>query len=246
MPGSNDIRYARQISLSQIGDAGQARLAAARVLIVGAGGLGNPAGLYLASAGVGHLSISDFDRVDASNLPRQILFRETDVGFPKAEIMARRLIELNPNLTAVGISRRLDEQAITDEARLADLVLDCSDNFQTRWLINRVCHATTTPLVSGAAIRFEGQAAVFPFDEHRSPCYRCLYAEDDENLLDCAGQGILAPVAGMVGALMATEAIKVLIGMPTELAGRLWVYDGLAGSSRTLGISRRDDCPVCG
>ena len=246
MPDSPDIRYARQLSLPQIGKDGQARLANARVLIVGAGGLGNPAGMYLASAGAGHIVISDFDSVDESNLPRQILFRDSDVGFPKAEILARRLIELSPDLTAVGISRRLDKDALTEEAGFADVVLDCSDNFPTRWLVNEVCYATETPLVSGAAIRFEGQVTVFPFDRNESPCYRCLYAEDDENLLDCAGQGVLAPVAGTVGTIMTTEAIKLLAGIDSDLAGKLWVYDGLSGTSRSLGIKPKGDCPVCG
>ena len=246
MPDNSDIRYARQHSLPQIGSHGQARLAKARVFIVGAGGLGNPAGMYLASAGVGHIVVNDFDKVDESNLPRQILFRDSDVGFPKAEIMALRLIDLNHNLTAVGISRRLDQNNLAEEIGFADVVLDCSDNFQTRWALNQICYDTETPLVSGAAIRFEGQVTMFPFSRKDSPCYRCLYAEDDENLLDCAGQGVLAPVAGTVGTMMATEAIKLIAGIESDLAGKLWVYDGLAGTSRLVGIKPLSGCPVCG
>jgi len=242
---SENIRYSRQRALPQIGDTGQTQLAGARVLIIGAGGLGNPAGLYLASAGVGHIVISDFDTVDESNLPRQILFRDTDVGFPKAEIMALRLTELNPDLRAVGISRRLERDALAEEIGFADVVLDCTDSFRSRWLINDICHAQETPLVSGAAIRLEGQLTVFPFDHHDSPCYRCLYAEEDENLNDCAGQGVLASVAGMVGTMMATEAIKLILGLPSDLAGKLMVYDGVAGTSRALRITPQSNCPVC-
>ncbi len=241
-----DIRYSRQRSLAAVGPDGQAKLAAARVLIVGAGGLGNPAGMYLAAGGVGHIVISDFDTVDVSNLPRQVLFRDADAGFPKAEIMALRLAELNPSLTAVGISRRLDKTALQTEIGRATAVLDCTDNFTTRWLLNELCHATATPLVSGAAIRCEGQLTVFPFGDQSTPCYRCLYDESDENLLDCAGQGILGPVAGTIGTLMATETIKLLTGHAPALAGRLWLYDGMTGDTRTITIKPRPDCPVCG
>jgi len=240
-----NVRYSRQLSLPRIGAAGQARLARARALIVGAGGLGNPAGLYLAAAGIGQIVVSDFDTVDASNLPRQILFRDQDVGHPKAEIMARRLVDANPELAAVGISRRLDSDALNEEVRHVDIVLDCTDNFPSRWLLNDVCRALATPLICGAAIRFEGQLSVFRFDRGGSPCYRCLYAEADESLGDCEGQGILGPVAGTVGAMMATEAIKVLTGIDSDLSGKLWVYDGLGGSSRQISIASRGDCPVC-
>ena len=239
-------RYARQLSLPQIAAEGQEQLAKARVFIVGAGGLGNPAGMYLASAGIGHIVISDFDTVDETNLPRQILFRDSDTGFPKAEIMALRLIELNHDLTAVGISRRLDKDELAEEVGFADVVLDCTDNFQSRWLLNEICYAAETPLVTGAAIRLEGQLTVFPFDRQESPCYRCLYAEEDENLNDCAGQGVLAPVAGTVGTMMATEAIKLIAGIDSDLAGKLWVYDAQAGASRSVAIKADDSCPVCG
>ena len=238
-------RYSRQVSLPALGAAGQARLARARALIVGAGGLGNPAGLYLANAGIGQIVVSDFDTIDESNLPRQILFREEDIGHPKAEIMALRLVDANPELAAVGISRRLDYEELHEEVGHVDVVLDCTDNFRSRWLLNEVCHESSTPLISGAAIRFEGQLSVFRFDESAGPCYRCLYAEEDENLGDCEGQGILGPVAGTVGAMMATEAIKVLTGMGSELSGKVWVYDGLNGTSRVISIAGRGDCPVC-
>ena len=245
-PSDNNIRYSRQLALPQIGSDGQSRLRTARVLIVGAGGLGNPAALYLASAGVGRIVISDFDTVDESNLPRQIMFRDSDTGKPKAEILALRLVEANPDLSAVGISRRLGREALTEEIGSVDAVLDCTDNFQIRWLLNEVCHAAKKPLVSGAAIRFEGQLTVFRFDQQAKCCYRCLYSDEDENLLDCTGQGILAPVAGTVGTMMATETIKLLCDIDSELSGKLWLYDGLAGSSRTIKLAAQDDCPICG
>jgi adenylyltransferase/sulfurtransferase len=242
---AKSIRYSRQISLPQIGDAGQETLNCAHVLIVGAGGLGNPAGLYLATAGIGHIVISDFDSVDESNLPRQVVFRDSDVGAPKAEVLALRLGEANPDTHAIGISRRLDRDALSAEIEGMDAVLDCTDNFQSRWLLNEVCHAAKKPLISGAAIRLEGQLTVFRFDQQRSPCYHCLYNQADENLLDCAGQGILAPVAGTIGAMMATETIKLLCGIQSNLCGKLWLYDGLAGDARAIAIKQQSNCPVC-
>jgi molybdopterin/thiamine biosynthesis adenylyltransferase len=245
MTNIDTVRYSRQISLDAIGRQGQERLRDARVLLLGAGGLGNPAALYLASSGVGHINIYDFDTVDVTNLPRQVLYRDADAGKPKAEILALRLQELNPNCTALGISRRLAADALAAEITRSDVVLDCTDNFQSRWLINAGCYAQQTPLVSGATIRFEGQLAVFPYRDGAGPCYRCLYSEADENLLDCAGQGILAPVAGTVGCMMATETIKVLLRLDSALNNALWLYDGLAGTSRTVGITAQAACPVC-
>lgn len=245
MSTADPVRYARQLSLEQLGESGQQRLREARVLIMGAGGLGNPAGLYLASSGVGQLHIHDFDTVDRSNLPRQILFRDADTDRPKAEVMAVRLRELNPDCAALGFSRRLTAEALAEAVRSSAVVLDCTDNFASRWMINAACHAARTPLVSGATIRFEGQLAVFPFRDGTGPCYRCLYTEADENLLDCAGQGILAPVAGTVGAMMATEAIKLLLGLDSALVHALWLYDGLAGATRTVRIKAQASCPVC-
>jgi len=246
MSSATALRYSRQLSLSKIGNAGQQRLADATALIMGAGGLGNPAGSYLAGVGLGQLQVVDFDTVDLSNLPRQTLYRAADAGKPKAEILALRLREQNPDITAMGISRRLDDAGLQAEVARADVVLDCTDNFAARWQINAACAAQRTPLVSGAAIRLEGQLTVFRFDRNRRPCYRCLYSEADENLLDCAGQGILAPVAGTVGCMMATEAVKVLLDLPSDVCGALWLYDGLAGTSRSVRIPPDPGCPVCG
>ncbi|MGI9329879.1 MAG: HesA/MoeB/ThiF family protein [Gammaproteobacteria bacterium] len=246
MTDVDSLRYSRQLALPQIGPAGQAQIAGGSALIIGLGGLGATAALYLGNAGVGHLVINDFDRVDATNLPRQILFTGADVGEFKTHAAAETLNRYNPELKVSILNRRLSANELDDAVRGCDVVLDCTDNFATRLDINRACVDARTPLVSGAAIRFEGQLAVFNATQSGSPCYQCLYSEADENLDDCAGQGILAPVAGMVGCMMATEAIKLLAGLNSELVGRLWVYDGLAGTSRSLGISPNPACPVCG
>lgn len=245
MSDDTTLRYSRHLSLTQIGTAGQHRLARGSALVVGLGGLGATAGLYLANAGVGHLVINDFDRVDTPNLPRQILFQPGDVGEFKTHAAAEKLSIWNPDTQITVMNRRLAEDELTEAATACGVVLDCTDNFATRVLINRICVATHTPLVTGAAIRFEGQLAVFRNDRPGGPCYRCLYTEEDENLENCAGQGILAPVAGTVGCMMATEAIKVLTGLDSDLAGHLWIYDGLAGITRSVGIRRRGDCPSC-
>ena len=240
------IRYSRQTTLPAIGVEGQAKLRDASVLIVGAGGLGVPAATYLASAGVGQLLINDFDTIDLSNLPRQILYREEDVDSFKARVAAERLHELNPAVDVVALDERMDRTALEECIDSVDAVLDCSDNFTTRWMVNEACHQHRTPFVSGSAIRWEGQLTVFRFDEQLAPCYRCLYSEEDENLQDCAGQGIVAPVAGTVGTMMATETIKLLLGLDSDLSGQLWIYDALAGNSRSIRIARQDNCPVCG
>lgn len=238
------LRYGRQITL--LGEAGQQQLAAARVLVIGAGGLGNPAALYLATSGVGHMVINDFDTVDASNLPRQVLFRETHLGQPKATVLAAQLRSANPQLQVTAIDTRLEHDELAERIAVADAVLDCTDNFRSRWLLSELCVAARKPLITAAAIRFEGQLAVFRHDRSASPCYRCLYSEADENLNDCAGQGVLASVVGTVGCMQATETIKVLLGMESALAGKVWLYDGRSGESRLLGVKPRSDCPVCG
>jgi molybdopterin/thiamine biosynthesis adenylyltransferase len=242
---TDDIRYSRQITLPAIGATGQQRLGDTSVLIVGMGGLGTPASMYLANSGVGQLLINDFDTVDTSNLPRQVLYRDADTGKPKATAAAECLKLINPNVTTIAMGSRLDRDGLTELTAAVDVVLDCTDNFTSRWLINEVCADMKTPLVSGAAIRWEGQLAVFRHDQAGGPCYRCLYSEADENLNDCAGQGIVAPVAGTVGTMMATEAIKLLLDIESASAGNLWVYDGLAGTSKTIAIPAQPDCPVC-
>jgi len=245
MSDDHPLRHARHISLPQIGMEGQARLARSHALIIGLGGLGTPASLYLANSGVGNLTICDFDRVDETNLARQILYGPGDIGQTKTAVAAARLRAGNPQLQVTEMDQRLSGDELTDAVDAANVVLDCTDNFASRTLINRACAHTATPLVSGAAIRIEGQLAVFDFTKSVGCCYNCLYTEADENLEDCAGQGILAPVVGTIGCMMATEAIKLLLGLATDLNGKVWIYDGLAGSSRTIAIPQRDDCPVC-
>lgn len=241
-----DLRYRRQLALAQIGNEGQARIARGTALVVGLGGLGCPAALYLTTAGTGRLLLNDYDKVDPTNLPRQVLFSSTDIGRGKAQAAAIRLGAMNAGTQIQALPDRLDEAQLAGAMTGVDVVLDCTDNFSSRWLINRACARTGRPLVSGAAIRFEGQLAVFRHDRAGGPCYRCLYSEEDENLEDCTGQGIFAPVAGMIGTMMATEALKLLAGVEAGLSGRLWAHDALSGSSRTLAIPRRRDCPVCG
>ncbi len=239
------VRYSRHVALPQVGAEGQRRLEQSSVLVVGLGGLGSVASLYLANAGTGHLVINDFDRVDTTNLPRQILFRESDVGEYKTHATAERLRAANAAPRVNVLNRRLDADELRDAASACDLVLDCTDNFQTRLQLNAACVAARKPLVTGAAIRFEGQVAVFLNDDAASPCYRCLYSDEDENFANCAGQGVLAPVAGTIGALVATEALKLLLGLESGLRNRLWIYDGLSGATRTVAIRKAPDCPVC-
>jgi molybdopterin/thiamine biosynthesis adenylyltransferase len=240
-----DIRYSRQISLGDVGAAGQQRLRNSSALIIGAGGLGSPAALYLANAGVGRLLVNDFDTVDVSNLPRQVLYTDKDIGRSKAAVAAERLHEMNPDTEVTAIPDRLDRAALNEHIASVDVVLDCTDNFPSRWRVNEVCAETSTALVSGAAIRTEGQLCVFRHDQSGGPCYRCLYSEEDENLNDCVGQGILGPVAGTIGCMMATETIKFLLAIASGLDGKLWIYDAKTGNSRTLKIPVHAACPVC-
>ena len=248
MPPDHSTRFARQVALPQIGAAGQQRLAESHALIIGLGGLGSAAALYLANAGIGGLTLNDFDRVDVSNLPRQILFDEQDIDEFKTTASARQLRRFNPATRIGELNRRLSDTELLEAVTASDAVLDCTDNFTTRSAINRACFRARRPLVTGAAIRFEGQLAVFRHDDRPDggPCYSCLYTERDENLESCAGQGILAPVAGTIGCMMATETIKLLAGLETTLAGKLWVYDALAGTTKTIKINPHPDCPVCG
>jgi adenylyltransferase/sulfurtransferase len=239
------MRYARHHPLPGFGVAGQERLAGASVLIVGLGGLGCPAATYLAAAGVGRLVLNDFDRVDVTNLQRQTLYREEDAGRPKAAVAARRLEELNPDIEATVCSARLDQAGLREQAAECDIVLDGSDNFGTRFGVNEACLAVRRPLVSGAAIRFEGQLAVFRNDLDDAACYRCLYQEQGDELETCTGGGILGPVTGVIGAQMAVETIKLLLGIGDPLQDRLLLYDALGGNWRQVRLRRDPACPAC-
>ncbi len=238
------LRYSRQILLPQVDTAGQARLLAARVLVIGLGGLGSPAAMYLAAAGIGELVLVDFDDVELSNLQRQIAHTTADIGRHKVDSAADTLRALNPETKVETIAGMLEGEVLAAEVARADIVLDCSDNFATRFALNAACVAAATPLVSGAAIRMEGQLAVFR-NTGEGPCYRCLYREEGELEETCSQTGVLAPVVGIIGAMQALEAIKLLLDIGTTLDGRLLVFDALHMDWRTLTLRRDPACPVC-
>lgn len=237
-------RTARQVALSQVGEDGQARIGASTVLIIGLGGIGCASASYLTSAGVGQLLLCDFDTVDETNLGRQTLYGPADVGQLKAVRAASRLAAMNPDVRLIEIPDRLSNDALAEAVNQADIVLDGCDNFATRFQVNEAVVAEGRALVSGAAIRFEGQVAVFGPDYRKSPCYRCLYAEADESLESCAGNGVLAPVPGVIGTLMAVEALKLSAGIKTE-TGHLSLYDALSSDWRKVAIKKRRNCPTC-
>ena len=241
------LRYSRHILLPELGVDAQQRFAAARVLIVGAGGLGCPAAQFLAAAGVGRLTLCDPDRVDLTNLQRQTLFATADIGTPKAEAAAARLAAINPEVKVDARVARLEGAALAQAVCAADVVLDCSDNFATRHAVNRACVAAGRPLVSGAAIRFDGQIAVFDPRIPGTPCYHCLFGEGEAiEETRCATMGVFAPLTGIVGATQAAEALKLLAQIGTSLAGRLLLFDALAMEWREVRIPRDPSCPVCG
>ncbi|BAK75140.1 UBA/ThiF-type NAD/FAD binding protein [Pseudogulbenkiania sp. NH8B] len=239
------LRYSRHILLPELDIAGQQALLGARALIVGAGGLGSPVALYLASAGVGQLTIADDDVVELTNLQRQIVHDMASLGRNKADSAAQRMLALNPEVTVRVIGERLSGQALADEVARHNVVLDCSDNFATRHAVNSACVEAGVPLVSGAAVRFDGQLAVFDTRQPASPCYHCLFPEEGEaNDGPCATFGVLAPLVGVIGSLQAVEAIKLLAGIPVAL-GRLTLYDALESSFRSMKVPRDPACPVC-
>jgi len=238
------LRYSRQIMLPAFGIEGQQRLAQSRVLIIGLGGLGAPAAMYLAAAGVGELVLADDDRVDLSNLQRQIIHSSERIGQPKARSARQTLLELNPEVRVEAIERRLDGGELQAQIERSDLVVDATDNFTSRFAINAACHASATPLVSGAAIRMEGQVSVF-LGRPGGPCYRCLYPDWGELDETCSANGVLAPVVGIIGSIQATEALKVLTGIGTDLNGRLLILDALHMEWRSLRLKADPQCPVC-
>lgn len=237
-------RDARHIALPQVGVDGQQRIASASVLLIGVGGIGCATGMYLASSGVGHIVLSDFDTIDETNLGRQVLYAPNDVGELKADIAAQRLRTINPYIRVDSFAERFNDDTLRDAVSNVDVVLDGSDNFATRFQINDACVATGRVLVSGAAIRMEGQLAVFGPDYASSPCYRCLYSEADESLDSCAGNGVLSPVPGAIGSMMAVEALKLLVGI-TATESRLHLYDATTTEFRSLTINKQMDCPTC-
>lgn len=240
------LRYSRQILLKQVDIEGQLRLKNSRVLIVGLGGLGSPVALYLAAAGVGELHLADFDRVDLTNLQRQIIHDTAAVGLHKVDSAMTRLAAINPGITLVGHRAGLDADSLEEAVANVDLVLDCTDNFAVREAVNAACVAARKPLVSGAAIRLEGQLSVFDLRNDASPCYHCLYGHGSEAELTCSEAGVLGPVVGLVGSLQALEALKVLVGFGEPLVGRLLLVDALTGRFRELKVKRDPGCAVCG
>ena len=237
-------RHARHLALAQVGSAGQEQIAAGTALLIGVGGIGCATASYLASSGVGNLLLCDFDTVDATNLGRQLLYGPGDIGKLKASCAAARLAEINPDIRITPITERLGDSELAGSVGQVDVVLDGSDNFATRFQVNDACVASARCLISGAAIRLEGQIAVFGPDYNASPCYRCLYQEADESLENCAGNGVLAPVPGVIGTLMAVEALKHLAGIESP-RGVLRLYDGVSGDFRSVTISKRAECKGC-
>jgi adenylyltransferase/sulfurtransferase len=240
------LRYSRHILLDEIGVDGQERLLAANALIVGAGGLGSPAALYLAAAGFGTLTIADGDSVDLTNLQRQIMHDMGTVGTPKVDSAVKRLAAINPEVRVAALRSRLGPEDLPRLVEAADVVLDCSDNFATRHAVNRACVAAAKPLVAGAAIRFDGQVSVFDTRDPASPCYHCLFGEgEDLEETRCAVMGVFAPAVGLIGCVQAAEAIKVVARVGETLVGRLQLLDTLTMTWREVKIARDPECPVC-
>lgn len=239
------LRYSRQIMLPDFDIAGQECLLQASVLVIGLGGLGSPVALYLAAAGVGHLVLVDHDVVDLSNLQRQVIHQEARLGDPKVDSATATIAALNPATRVTTINHKLDEAALATAVAQADLVIDCTDNFQIRYAVNDACWAAGVPLVSGAAIRWEGQIAVFDPRDATSPCYRCLYAEGDDAALNCSENGVIAPLVGVIGACQAMEAIKVLANIGENLTGRVLYFDGKRMEWRRLKLPKNPDCATC-
>lgn len=238
------LRYSRQVMLPQIDIEGQEKLLTSRVLIIGMGGLGSPIVMYLAAAGVGHLVLVDDDVVELSNLQRQIVHGTSDIGLSKVESAKQTIQQLNPEIKVTTYAKRLDTQKLNDEIAVADIVIDGTDNFSTRFALNESSVKNNTPLVSGAAIRMEGQVSVFN-KTPESPCYHCLYKDEGELDTSCSTNGVLSPVVGIIGSVQATEAIKVLLDIGETLDGKLLVLDALHMEWRTLKLKKDPSCPVC-
>jgi adenylyltransferase/sulfurtransferase len=239
------LRYSRHILLNEIGVEGQERLRATHMLVIGAGGLGSPAAYYLASAGVGTLTLVDGDNVDLTNLQRQILHTTERIGMPKSESGRLALAAINPEVRVVPVTTRVDDAALDRLVAGADVVLDCCDNFATRHAVNRACVKYRRPLVSGAAIRFDGQVATFDARAAESPCYACLFPPGDGEDELCSTMGVFAPVTGIVGTVQAAEALKLAAGAGTPLTGRLLMLDALTMHWHSVRVPRDPECPVC-
>jgi molybdopterin-synthase adenylyltransferase len=239
------LRYSRQILLPQFDIVGQQKLLNSHVLIIGLGGLGSPVSMYLAAAGVGHLTLVDDDHVELSNLQRQIVHGQQDIGRSKVESAADTLKEINNEVTLDVIAERLEGERLEKAVNAADVVVDCSDNFATRFLLNEVTQRCRTPLVSGAAIRMEGQVTVYDSRQDGSACYRCLYEESGEQQQTCSESGVLSPLLGIIGGVQAVEAVKVIAGVGENLSGRLLILDAFSMTWREIKLRQDPTCPVC-
>ncbi|SCY34885.1 HesA/MoeB/ThiF family protein [Nitrosospira sp. Nsp13] len=241
------LRYSRHILLPQIGIKGQETLIQSHVLVVGAGGLGSPAVLYLAASGVGKLTICDSDKVDLTNLQRQIAHSTDRIGIPKSDSAKKTLAGINPEVNVIALNERMDENRLLQLIRNADVVVDASDNFPTRYIINRVCTLYKKPLVSGAVVRFDGQVAVFDLRHAHSPCYHCLFPADGEDQdMRCAVMGVFAPLVGVIGCVQAAETLKILLDIGQTLNSRLLLLDGLSMEWRSIRLNKDPSCKVCG
>jgi adenylyltransferase/sulfurtransferase len=240
------LRYSRHILLPQIGIEGQQKLLGSHALLIGAGGLGSPIALYLASAGVGRITICDFDDVDLTNLQRQIVHRTESIGSKKVDSARKTLAAINPEVDVVAVPERIAGARLDELVAAADVVLDGSDNFATRHAVNRACVKLRKPLVSGAGVRFDGQIAVFDMRGPQAPCYHCLFPEHGENEdVRCAVMGVFAPLVGIIGATQAAEALKLLAGIGTPLSGRLLLLDALTMEWRSMRLAKDPACAVC-
>lgn len=239
------LRYSRHLLLPNFDVAGQEKLIAATVLIVGLGGLGCPVAMYLGAAGVGHLILVDDDQVDLSNLQRQIAHTTASIGRNKAESARATVLALNPEIKVTVLAERLDAARMLELAGDCDAIVDCTDNFKTRFALNRAAVASRVPLISGAAIRMEGQLSVFDTRQSGTPCYHCLYEEGQDGDMNCSENGVLAPLVGVIGSLQALECIKVLSGTGNTLCGRLLLLDAVSMQFREMRLEQNPDCPVC-
>ncbi|MBO66812.1 MAG: molybdopterin-synthase adenylyltransferase MoeB [Acidiferrobacteraceae bacterium] len=238
-------RYSRQIKLQQVGEEGQQRLLMSRVLIVGMGGLGSPVAMYLAAAGVGNLVLTDYDHVDVSNLQRQIVHTHADIGELKAISARQTLISLNPNVNVTAFDYELDDSELLEQTTLADVLVDCTDNFTSRFALNRASIATDTPLISGAAIRWEGLVSTFLPTIESSPCYQCLYPDTGIEAATCAMEGVIAPIVGVIGTMQALEVVNVLLKAGEGLNGRILALDGLTMEWENITLPKDPNCPAC-
>ncbi len=240
------LRYSRQILLPQFDIEGQQKLLDAHVLIIGLGGLGSPVAMYLASAGIGELTLVDFDKVELSNLQRQIIHRTKNINQPKVESARENLLQLNPEIKINCINKKLDEAQLNELVSDVSVIVDATDNFEIRFAINKACVENRKPLVSGAAIRMEGQVSVFDMSKDDSPCYRCLYDENGGVAETCSENGVLAPMVGIIGSIQAMETIKLISGVGETLTGKLLITDSMYQEWRSMKLKKDPCCPVCG